>query len=350
MDAKRSGLFWLGLAAAAGWLLYLLKPVLTPFLLGALLAYLCNPLVDWLQARRVNRMLGAIVAILLLIGAFVSLAALLLPLLQQQTAMLIQHLPAYLESAKTVLVPWVRDNFNIELKLDFVHLKSVAEQNAQAAQSFAAKLLPTLESGGAALFALLANLLLAPLVLFYFLRDWHKLLANLGEVIPRRWHAEALAVARDVDTVLGEFLRGQLTVMMVMSAFYVGGLWLAGLDYALPVGLSAGLLVFVPYLGVVVGMALATFTGLMQYGNVSALLPLWGVFAAGHLLESIAVTPYLVGERIGLHPVAVLFALLAFGQLFGFFGVLLALPASAALLVGLRHARKKYLASDLYQA
>ncbi|MEW6312472.1 MAG: AI-2E family transporter [Pseudomonadota bacterium] len=350
MEAKRSALFWLMLAIAAGWLLYLLKPVLTPFLLGALLAYLCNPLVDWLHAHRVNRTLGAIVVLLLLTGAAFALAALLLPLLQQQTAMLIQHLPGYLESAKMALVPWMRENFGIELKLDMMDLKSAAAQHARSAQDLVARMLPSLKSSGAALVALLANLLLAPLVMIYFLRDWHALLRRIDEMIPRRWHDEILALARDVDGVLGEFLRGQLIVMAVMSTFYVGGLWLTGLDYALPVGLVAGLLVFVPYLGVALGLVLATFTGLMQYGGVSALLPLWGVFLTGHLLESIAVTPYLVGERIGLHPLAVLFSLLAFGQLFGFFGVLLALPASAVLLVGLRHAHGKYLGSDWYRA
>lgn len=319
-------------------------------LLGALFAYLCNPLVDKLQAHRVRRTLGALLAVLLYAGVFVALVTLLLPLLQNQIALLLAHLPAYFETAKAVLVPWLRDNLNIELKLDFVHLKSVAEQNRQIAQSLAAKLLPTLRSGGAALFGLLANLLLAPLVLFYFLRDWHKILDHIVAMIPRRWHGEAAQLTRDVDTVLGEFLRGQLTVMAVMSVFYVGGLWFAGFDYALPVGLLAGLLVFVPYLGVALGALLATLAGLMQFGELSGLLPLWGVFLAGHLLESIVVTPYLVGERIGLHPLAVLFALLAFGQLFGFFGVLLALPASAALLVALRYARGKYLASAWHQS
>lgn len=142
---------------------------------------------------------------------------------------------------------------------------------------------------------------------------------------------------REIDGVLSEFVRGQVMVILVMALFYSIALWIAGLDYALAVGAISGILVFVPYLGVVVGLLLGTLAGWAQFGELSALLPVWGVFAAGQLLEGMAVTPWLVGERVGLHPVAVIFALMAFGQLFGFVGLLVAIPAAAATLVALRH-------------
>lgn len=191
-------------------------------------------------------------------------------------------------------------------------------------------------------------MLLVPVVLFYLLRDWDKLVANVDSIIPRRYHDRVTTLAREVDEVLAEFLRGQVSVMLIMSAFYVIGLWIVGLEFALPIGIITGILVFIPYLGVMVGLVLATLAAFMQFTSIGGVIPVWIVIGAGQLVEGMLITPKLVGDRIGLHPVAVIFALLAFGQLFGFFGVLLALPASAALLVWLRHLQKDYLVSSVY--
>ena len=188
-----------------------------------------------------------------------------------------------------------------------------------------------------------------PVVLFYLLRDWNGLLAQIEELLPRRWHPQLSGIAREIDAVLAEFLRGQISVMVLMSVLYVCGLWLAGLEFALPIGVITGMLVFVPYVGVLTGLVLATVVALMQFPSIGGIVPVWIVFAIGQTLEGMLVTPLLVGKRIGLHPVAVIFALLAFGQIFGFFGVLLALPASAALLVGLRHLGRRYRNSSLYK-
>ena len=193
------------------------------------------------------------------------------------------------------------------------------------------------------------NRLLVPVVLFYLLRDWNALLARIDGLLPRRWHAQFGVIAREVDAVLAEFLRGQIAVMLLMSVFYVLALWLAGLEFALPIGIITGMLVFVPYVGMLTGLVLATLVALMQFPSVSGVIPVWIALGIGQALEGMLVTPLLVGQRIGLHPVAVIFALLAFGQIFGFFGVLLALPASAALLVGLRHLGRHYLDSSLYK-
>jgi len=214
----------------------------------------------------------------------------------------------------------------------------------------AARALPSLTSGGMAIVEFLVNLLLVPVVLFYMLRDWDILLKLADEMIPRYWHHKVSLLARETDRILAEFLRGQLSVIVLMSICYITGLWLVGLEFALPIGLVAGILVFVPYLGMIVGLTLATFAALMQFQGWSGVIPVWVVFGIGQLLEGMLITPWLVGDRIGLHPVMVIFALSAFGQLFGFFGILLALPVSAVLLVWLRHLHQRYLESNLYNS
>jgi predicted PurR-regulated permease PerM len=203
--------------------------------------------------------------------------------------------------------------------------------------------------GGMAVVGFVVNLALLPVVLFYVLRDWDNIVESVDSMVPRRFHDTVTTLAREIDAVLSEFLRGQLSVMLLMAVFYVAALWLVGLKFALPVGIVTGILVFVPYLGSGSGLVLGTVAAVMQFPSITGVAMVWVVFAVGQLLEGFVVTPWLVGDRIGLHPVAVIFALLAFGQVFGFFGLLLALPASAAILVGLRHVQRNYQASDLYQ-
>lgn len=341
-------LWWLALAAAAGGLLYLLSPILTPFLLAAILAYICNPLVGRMEGGRIPRTLAVILVLLLLLAAFVVLLLIMLPLLVKQVQAIARQLPAYLDWLRSAAGPWVESYLGVELDTAFV--KEWIAEHLSEIQAVAIKLLPSIGMGGLALIALLVNLILVPVVLFYFLRDWNRLMEHVELIIPRRWHARVVGILREIDEVLGQFLRGQLMVMLLMALFYAIGLWLVGLNYALSVGLIAGLVTFVPYLGLIVGVTLATLTGLLQFSDPTSLAWVWAVFVAGNLLEGYLLVPKLVGERIGLHPVAVIFALLAFGQLFGFFGVLLALPVSAALVVWLRHLRASYLSSSVYSA
>ena len=327
---------YLALAAAGLGLLYLLAPILTPFLLAAALAYLCDPLVDRLAARRIPRSLGTSLVLLGLLLGFGLLLLILAPLIQAQTRLLMAQLPAVLEWGQHSLLPWLQTRLGIDLAQDQARIIDWLKAHLGELGQLTAYL-PKLAGGGLAVLGFFVNLLLVPVVTFYLLRDWDRILAHLTGWIPARFRAKTEAIAREVDTVLSEFVRGQIAVILAMSLFYSLALWLAGLDYALAVGLVAGVLVFVPYLGVIVGVLLATLAGLAQYGELAPLIPIWAVFVLGQLIEGFWVTPRLVGERVGLHPVAVIFALMAFGQLFGFFGVLLAIPASAALLVGLRH-------------
>ncbi len=339
-------LWWLALAGAGALVLYLLSPILAPFLFAATLAYICNPLVDGLARRKVPRTLGVVLVLLLLLAAFVVLLLVMLPLLVKQVRAIAEQMPVYVDWVRSALGPLIERHLGVQV--DVALIKNWLLEHVEEVRALALKLLPSIKTGGLALLAFVVNLVLVPVVLFYFLRDWNKMVRSVDEIIPRRWHDTATTILREIDEVLGQFLRGQLMVMLLMGVFYTVGLWLAGLDLALSVGMIAGLVTFVPYLGVVIGLTLATLTGLLQFSEITPLVWVWAVFAAGNLLEGYVLVPRLVGERIGLHPVAVIFALLAFGQLFGFFGVLLALPASAALLVWLRHVRASYLASGVY--
>lgn len=352
MSTEHSGdihyLWWLVLVCVAGGLVYLLSPILTPFLLAAVIAYICNPMVSYMVDRKIPRTLGAILVMLLLLGVFAALILIMVPLFEEEARRLLNRMPVYLDMLKHQVIPWLEARLNISLQPDMNVLKEAISKHWQSAGGVAAKVLPSLTSGGMAIVEFLVNLLLVPVVLFYLLRDWDKLIKLVDEMIPRYWHHQISLLARQTDRILAEFLRGQLSVIALMSVCYITGLWLVGLEFALPIGLLAGILVFVPYLGMIVGLMLATFAALIQFQGWSGVIPVWIVFGMGQLLEGMLITPWLVGDRIGLHPVMVIFALLAFGQLFGFFGILLALPVSAVMLVWLRHLHQRYLGSEFY--
>ena len=331
-----------------GLLLWLLSPILAPFLAAAILAYIFDPLVSNLQARGLSRTVGTTIAVLVLLLVVALLLLIVMPLFYQEIAQLVELLPSFAEQLKTRTVPWLNEKLGLAISLDPSSFRQFVAENLTDASGIAKKVFASVSVGGIAVVGFLINLLLIPVVLFYLLRDWTVLLAHIDKLIPRRIHPTVSVVTREIDAVLSEFLRGQVSVMLIMAVYYVTGLWLVGLNFALPVGLITGLLVFVPYLGSGAGLVLGTIAAVMQNPSINFVALVWAVFAAGQLIEGFFVTPWLVGDRIGLHPVAVIFALLAFGQVFGFFGLLLALPASAAILVGLRHLNSNYQASALY--
>lgn len=330
----------LAVSVGAGYLVYLLAPILTPFLIAAALAYLCDPLVSRLARQRISRTWGTVLVLLGLILVLLLLGAIVAPLVAAETRLLVAQAPRMLEWVTQTLLPWIGQTTGIDLARSREELLALAQAHAQELGQLT-RYLPRLADGGLALLGLLANLLLIPVVLFYLLRDWHKTLDHMGGWVPARFQGQVRDIAAEVDEVLSQFVRGQLMVILVMAVFYSLALWIAGLDYALAVGLLAGVLVFVPYLGVVLGVLLGTLAAYSQFGSLVGVTPVWIAFGVGHLLESILITPWLVGEKVGLHPVAVIFALMAFGQLFGFVGVLIAIPAAAATLVGLRHLKRQ---------
>ncbi len=337
---------------AAGFMLSLLSPILAPFLAAGIIAYIFAPLVSRLEAKGISRPFGTAIAVLALILGIVLLLLIILPLFYKEMIQLSEQLPGFAEQLKTRVIPWVNDKLGVQLNLDPSTFRQFVTDNMSDASGIAKKVFSSVGIGGLAVVGFLINLMLIPVVLFYFLRDWPQLLDQVDQLIPRRLHGTVNTVAVEIDAVLSEFLRGQISVMLIMALFYIAGLWFAGLDFALPVGLITGLLVFVPYLGAGIGLVLGTIAAVMQVPSdtgIALVWLVWLVFGLGQLIEGFLVTPWLVGDRIGLHPVAVIFSLLAFGQLFGFFGILLALPASAAILVGLRHINAEYRSSDIYR-
>ncbi len=338
--------FALALLLLTGWLVYLLGPILTPFLAGALLAYIFDPLVDRLQARGVSRTTGTVLVIVIAGLAVFALLLVALPLFQGQIAELSQRVPAALDLLQSRFLPWLAATFGVNVEFDLATLKAWLTDKATRR---GADWLPTLQTGALAIVGVLANLLLIPVVMFYLLKDWDLMVARVARLTPRGWMGAVARIARAMDAVVGEFLRGQMAVMATLSLYYVAALWAAGLDYALPIGLLTGVLSFVPFLGFGLGMILALLVALLQFGDWAGIVWVAGIYLVGQLLESYVITPRLVGERVGLHPVAVIFALAAFGQLFGFVGVLLAVPLAAVLLVALRELHAAYEASAFYR-
>lgn len=336
-------------AGAAIWLMAALAPVLAPFALAAVLAYICNPLVTRLARLGVRRSIASVVVVVLLGLGFIGIALIVAPLVVEQGIRIAARLPELVRRLNDELAPWLNQRFGLNLEFDLRHLNDFAREHAEGLQQLAGGLLGSLTRSGVAVAGLLATLILVPVVLIYLLADWDRLLAQLETLLPRRWHQRTMTIVGEIDVVLGQFLRGQLSVMLILALYYVLALALAGLEFALPVGLLTGLLIFIPYVGFGLGLVLAMLTALMQGDGWTLILVVGAIYGAGQLIESFLLTPYLVGEKIGLHPVAVIFALMAFGQLFGFLGILIALPASAALLVGIRHLHAEYLDSELYR-
>lgn len=339
---------WLAFAVllATGGLVYLLGPILTPFLAGALLAYIFDPLVDRLETRGLSRTTGTAIVIVVAGLALFALLLVALPLFQGQFVELSQRVPAALDMLRTRFLPWLQHTLGISVDFNLAALQTWLTE--KATQNGAAWL-PKLQTGALAIVGVLANLLLIPVVMFYLLKDWDVMVARVAELAPRPWLGAVTRVARAMDAVVGEFLRGQLSVMAALSLYYAVALWAAGLEYALPIGILTGVLSFVPFLGFGLGMILALLVALLQFADWTGVAWVAGIYLIGQVLESYVITPRLVGERVGLHPVAVIFALAAFGQLFGFVGVLLAVPLAAVLLVALRELRGVYEASAFYR-
>jgi predicted PurR-regulated permease PerM len=290
-----------------------------------------------------------LLVVLVILLLILALLLVLIPLVQSEIGQLTRRLPELAADLYGRIAPWLRESFGFELQLDLASVKQLIADNLDSAQAVTLKLLSGLKAGGTVVLGILINLVLIPVVMFYLLRDWNRIVTHVDGLLPRRWLPRVRTIAREIDRVLAEFLRGQLSVMGVLAVYYVVGLTLAGLQFAVPIGILTGLLVFIPYVGFGLGLVLGVLAALLQWSGWPGFMAVMAVYGIGQLLENYVLVPFLVGDRIGLHPLAVIFALLAFGELFGFAGVLLALPVSAALLVGLRHLRATYFGSDLYR-
>ncbi|MCO4876965.1 AI-2E family transporter [Paraburkholderia caribensis] len=344
----RQSLFWGALALSAVFLLWSLRPVLTPFLLGAIIAYVLQPGVEWLVRHRVPRGLAALVMIAFFALLATSIVLLVFVVVQKEGPELTRHVPSFAARLDAALRPRLA-LLGLSYSLDMANAREALAAHLIAGEhNVAIAVLQYLCTGGNMVISVAEDLLLVPLVLFYLLYDRHEAFERMESFVPRRWLARTRDFAAEIDHMMSQYLRGQVLVVAILAVFYPAALALAGLKIALPIGLLTAFAVFIPYIGFATALALALLAACLQFGDWYGVGAVVVVYATGQILESVILTPRLVGERIGLHPLAVIFALLAFGKLFGFFGVLLALPASAAFALALRELRRRYLTSALY--
>ena len=346
---QRHTLTWLVLAAAAFAMLWLLAPVLTPFIVGAVVAYALHPAVERLAAKRVPRVLAVLLVEVLFLVALLAVLLLIVPILSKELPLLREQIPMLADTLNTRVAPWLAQ-YGINVALDTGSIKAFVLKYLSAnVEDWLTTVLSSARIGGSIVLAVIGIAVLVPVVLFYLLMDWPALVRRAQAMVPPRSRPAFQGFVDECDDVLGRYLRGQLMVMGIMAVFYSVGLALFGFDLAVPVGVFTGLAIFIPYLGFGLGLVLALLAAVLQFGSWYGLIAIAVVYGIGQLVESLFLTPTLVGERIGLNPLMVIFALLAFGHLFGFVGVLIALPVSAVLVVAWRRAQKTYLASRLYQ-
>ncbi|MGK0445484.1 MAG: putative PurR-regulated permease PerM [Bermanella sp.] len=332
-----------------GWIMFKLEPVLMPFIVGGLLAYLGDPVADRLEARGLSRTWAVVVCFIVLTLILLSVLVILIPLVLHQLKVVYGQVPAIFEWFKFVAQPWLIETLSLEADVfDVDHVREQLISQWGSAQDILASVLAKITSSAGTFMGFIVNLTLVPVVGFYLLRDWDILMAKLLKMMPVRFQGTTRSLGRECNEVVGAFLRGQLWVMAALAVIYGIGLWIVGLKLALLVAIIAGLASIVPYMGFAIGIIAAMLAGYFQFGLDWPLFFILIVFGVGQVIESVVLTPILVGDKIGLHPVAVIFAIMAGGQLFGFMGVILALPVSAIIVVLLRHIHEIYKDTEFY--
>ncbi len=316
---------------------YVLAPVLTLFLLAALLAYIVNPLVGRLEALHIPRSVTILFLLLVAMLAVTALFVMLMPMAKKEVLTFSAHVPDYTNWLQAQIQHATQGRYTLDLHV----LKHRILQQWQSVGAGVGKLLSVATYSSLHVLGWLARLMLILVIAFYLLRDWDRILGTIGELIPKRHSEQATRWAREVDVALSRLLRGQLSVMLSMAFLYSVGLSLVGLDLALPIGVLTGLISFIPYLGFFTGLLTASLAVLLQYHDLQHLLWVLAVFMVAAMMESMVLGPRLVGRSLGWHPVLVIFAVLTGGRLFGFAGILLALPISAVTMVWIRHVHER---------
>jgi predicted PurR-regulated permease PerM len=349
MSASKQTLFWIGAMAALLLFVVLLHDILLPFVVGAAIAYLLDPLADRLEALGFSRLWSTIV-IVLVFGLLVILSLVfLLPLLVDQLIDLVSRLPGYFQSLRDLAVSYLERWFGDQWTSKNLGLDGTVKEFAQKAAGWTGKLISSVWSGGLAVVNFFALIVITPVVTFYLLLDWDRMMKHISDWLPRD-HADTIhQIGRDINDVMSGFVRGQVTVLVTLGVFYVIGLTLIGLNFGLLIGLGAGLVSFVPFVGPAVGLVVGGAVAVVQFWPewhlVAAVL---SVFMIGQLIEGNVLSPMIIGDRVRLHPVWLIFALFVFSYLFGFLGLLLAVPAAAAIGVLVRFGLQAYLKSPLY--
>jgi predicted PurR-regulated permease PerM len=340
--------FWLFAAILFGFLIYLFRDILLPFVLGMGIAYAFDPAADRLQRWGLARGWAAGAIILFLFAAAAAVVLLLFPLIEEQIVKLIQSIPnvvAWLREHAAPVIERLRGEIRAE---DAAKLQDAAKSYAGEAVAWLGKLVSGVWSGGLALLNIFSLLIVTPVVAFYLLRDWDDIVARVDSWLPRAQAPVIRAQAREIDRLISEYVRGVSSVCLILAAYYGIGLTVSGLEYGLVIGIGTGIISFIPFVGAVTGFTVAVALAMFQFDTWGPVAMVVAVFAVGQILESYVLTPRLVGEKVGLHPVWVLFALFAGGALFGFVGVLLAVPGAAAIGVIVRFAIERYRDSPLY--
>jgi predicted PurR-regulated permease PerM len=347
---QRQTLIWAAVGIALIVLLVVLGPVLTPFVAAGVLGYALLPLVERLVRIKVPRALAVSIVILTAIVVILGLLLLVVPIVQKEIAQIKLQLPNLTAQVTGEVIPKLKQWLNLDIKLDATTVKAwLTEHVSSGGTDVAATVFNYAKSGWSAALEVIGLVFLVPVVLFYVLLDYPLIKEKAIALVPPRWRGISGQWASEIDQMLSQYLHGQGKVMLALACYYSLGLLIAGFELWLPIGILSGLLVFIPYLGFALGLVFALAAGLLQFGLAKGLILVAVIYGAGQVIESIFLTPKLVGEQIGLHPLAVILALLAFGFLFGFIGVLMALPLSACLVVALRHVHRNYLASPFYK-
>lgn len=353
MDTVLTSQRWLLLAVllVTGGLLYLLGPILSPFLTGALLAYLTDPLADRLENIGLSRTMAVVVVFCILTLGLLIVILLVIPKMSHQIQVMIKQAPLLIALLQDKVFPAIQAYLGADVEFAaWEQLKNLVTTHWAKTGDIMAQVVSGITKSGLALAGWLANMLLIPVVTFYLLRDWDVMMDKISRLLPRNVEPKVSLWARESDEVLGAFIKGQLFVMFALGCIYAVGLWLVGLDLALLLGMLSGLASIVPYMGFIVGIVISSIAAYVQFHDPIILVWVAVVFGVGQMLEGMVLTPLLVGDRIGLHPVAVIFAIMAGGQLYGFVGVLIALPVAAVVMVFLRHLHEGYKKSQLYRS
>ncbi|HUL88280.1 MAG TPA: AI-2E family transporter [Pseudolabrys sp.] len=345
---QRQLIFWLAAVFLFVLALWLLSEILLPFVAGLAIAYLLTPLTDRLERAGVNRLAAALLIITVVVLALIYIILLVAPVLGGQLSSFIESVPGYVTKLQGLLSdpsrPWVQKLLGTGFNID----KSMGDLMTQGVGWLTA-FLHSLWSGGRALVSVFSLVVVTPVVAFYLIYDWHRMLRTVDGWIPIRQRDTVRALAREVDAAISGFLRGQTGVCLILGSFYAVALTLTGLNFGLLIGLISGLITFVPYVGSMTGLILSLGVAVAQFWpQYGSILMVLGIFLVGQFLEGYVLSPKLVGESVGLHPVWLMFALLAFGYLFGFVGLLVAVPLAATIGVLARFALRQYLESSFY--
>jgi len=328
------------------WLIYLIKSVLTPFVFSFIIAYFLDPLVEYLTSKyKLSRSKATLLIMALFIGALVTISSFLLPIIYTQFLALIGALPGYFQIIADDIYPKIAATLNkagIHVGKDFSHLMQDGQINDRFVE-LSQNIFSNVLSSSIALVNILSLIFVMPILVFYLLRDWNLLIAKANNFLPRNIASSVKKIALEIDETLSGYLRGQLNVCLILSAVYASLLSLTGINFGFLIGFITGIFSFVPYVGMLVGIAAATIIGLLQWGFDGTHIALvTAAFVAGNIIETNFLVPKLIGSKVGLHPVWLIFGLFAFGALFGFVGVLIAVPLTAICGVVIRYFATSY--------